>query len=397
MKKKIVIVGGGYGGIRVMEKLSKEKNVEVILIDQNTYHYLQTEAYAFIANAIKITEVTIELRSLCEAHDNTSFINDEVIHIDLKKKKITLNSEVIDYDYIVIATGSKTFFPEMIPGLKEFAFGVKSLSCAFELKQHFARLLFDIMQRENAQDDYVMNIVIGGAGLSGVEIAAEAAHYSNAYMKNNHMLGKGIKVHLIASRENVLEGMNPYLQQSAKKRLEELGVEILFKTRIQEVQKEKVLLDNGEHIDFSFMIFTGGVNASALTQSLDCELNAKGKIVTTGTLNIKGYTNAFAIGDVALIKDKDGNSVADTANAAEKTGEVVAKNISCLLHNKTPKKQNTSLEGVLVALGGKYASVVLFEMFRITGYLGYLIKSLITWQYKVQLDEKAHSWYKHNK
>ncbi|MDF1880394.1 FAD-dependent oxidoreductase [Sulfurimonas sp. MAG313] len=396
-KKRVVIIGGGYGGIRVMQRLSKVKELEVFLFDQNTYHYLQTEAYAFIANTIKITDVTVELRSLCETHKNASFINAEVTKVDLKNKSINYDDKTMSYDYIVIATGSKTAFPDAIKGLRDHAFGVKALSCAFKLKQHFAKLLYDIMQRDNAYDDYVMNVVIGGAGLSGVEIAAEMAHYSNAYMQNNHMLGKGIHVHLIASRENVLDGMDPYLQKVARQRLEELGVNILFKTRISELKEEKVILNNGESIDFNFMIFTGGVNVSALARSLDCKLSDKGSILVEHNLNLEGYTDAFAIGDVALIKDQHEKVVPNTAQTAEKTGDIVATNIKALLKGKKTKVQFMRIDGVLVALGGKHAAVTLFDTFKISGYIGYLLKSFITWQYKVQLDLEAKSWYKQNK
>jgi NADH dehydrogenase len=394
MKKKIVIVGGGYGGIRAMEKLSKEKDVEITLIDQHTYHYLQTEAYALIANEIKLTEVTVELRSLCEAHNNVQFLNDEVTSIDLHEQTLNVKHQEkpLSYDYIVIATGSRTFFPEKVPGLKEYAFGVKTLSCAFDLKQHFAKLLYELMQSHN-DDTHVLNVVIGGAGLSGVEIAAEMAHYSNKYMKNNHMLGKGIKVHLIASRDSVLDGMHPYIQKSARKRLQNLGVNILFNTRIKEVKETEVLLNTGDTIDFNFMIFTGGVTSSPLASTLKCELTPKGKIITLDTLQIKGFGNAYAIGDASLIKNKYGDAVADTANAAEQTGDIVATNISASMHNKSHRTKFANLEGVLVALGGKNAAIILFDFIKVSGYLGYMLKSFITWQYKVQLDMKANKWY----
>jgi len=392
--KSVVIIGGGYGGIRAMQKLSLSSNISITLIDRNPYHYLQTEAYALIANTATLTDVTVDLVALCKTYPNVTYIKSNVDAINLEAKTVVYTGKTLAYDNLIMACGSHTKFPKAILGLQDYAHGVKTLHRAFKFKQQFEQELYERMQSEDDHFCKAFNVVIGGAGLSGVEVAAEMGHFAKKFMRDNRMMCEGIKIYLIASRDTLLDNMHPYLQKKAQTRLKRLGVEVLYKTRIVEVKATEVLLSRGSVIAFDFMIFAGGVEASSLTKSLGCPLNTKGQIQVEKTLQIQCHKNVYAIGDAAALEDAQGVSIPATANAAEKSAEIAVKNILLQLQGQRPQHAFIKLEGILVALGGRSAAVVLFDVFKVSGYLGYLLKKLITWHYKYLLDKEAFKAYK---
>ncbi len=266
MKKRVVIIGGGYGGIRVMQHLSGHAFIDVTLIDHHPYHYLQTEAYALIAQQASLIDVTVDLPALCHSYENVTFVKARVEDVDLKTRRVRTAESEYYYDYVVFAMGCKTFYPDTIPGIRDYTHGVKSLRHAFAFRQQFEEALF---QRMYCEGDEMFcrsfRVVVAGAGLSGVEIAAEMADYSRHFLRRKRMMCDGAEINLIASHEDVLVGMHPYLQRHAKSRLLELGVKIVSNSRVSAVEQESVTLDNGSKIPFDFMIFAGGIEASTLT------------------------------------------------------------------------------------------------------------------------------------
>lgn len=394
MKKRLIIIGGGYGGIRTMQGLSSVAELDIILIDKNPYHFLQTEAYALVANTRTITDVTVDLVALCQSYQNTTYKKAEIKTVDLVEKKVKIGEEELDFDYLVIAAGSRTYFPSSVAGLHSYAHGVKTLQRSFTLKQQLEYELYARMQSEKDSLLKAFNVVVGGAGLSGVEIAAEMGHYVKKFIRDNRMMCEGIQIYLIASHDRVLDGTHPYLQAKAKKRLDELGVKVLYETRISEVREKLVLLNNGNSLDFDFMIFSGGVKASPLTKALGCPLNAKDQIVVEATLQVSYFKSVYAIGDAAALVDAGGKIVPATANAAEQSAEAVVKNIKAQLKGERPQYAFIGLQGMLVALGGRNAAVVLFNTFKVSGFLGYLLKKMIFFRYKYLLDRHALKAYK---
>lgn len=394
MAEKVVIVGGGYAGIRVMQQLSRYKEVEVTLIDQNPYHYLQTEAYALIAQQATLSDVTVDIPALCASYPQTVFVKAKVVGADFDAGYVQTEEGEIPYDYVVLAMGSRTCFPETVPGLKTYSHGVKSLPRAFEFRQKFEQELFERMRSEGDERCRSFSVVIAGAGLSGVEIAAEMADYTRRFMRKNRMLCDGVEIVLIASHDELLSGMHPYLQRKAKKRLEALGVSIVFGSRVASVEATSVTLENAESIDFDFMIFAGGIMASTLTRKLPLECTEKGQIPVTPDARVNGRDNVFAVGDVARMIGPDGKRLPATANGAEKSAELAAENILRSVRGLPLRQRTIRLEGFMVALGRYNAAVLLFDRIRFSGLAGYMMKRLITDRYKYLLDSRAYKAFR---
>ena len=386
----VVVIGGGYGGIRALEHLSKYTNFTVTLIDQNAYHYMQAEVYDFIANKVDMSHVMIDLPSLCKSFGLVQFLCEEVISVNSDNKTVATSTKSISYDYLIIATGSRTYFPTFIPGLRENTHGVKSIPSALDFKQQFERsLLHRIEAQKQGCDVKPFNIVIGGAGLSGVEIAAEMAAYANHFYENGNFGCRGVEVYLIDAYETILFGMDPFLINSAHERLVQLGVHVWHNNRISEVREKSILLDSGKLLDFEFMIFTGGVCASTLTERLPFVLSAKGHIMVESDLSIKNHSDIFAIGDIANITDEHHKPLPPTAQLAERSAEHVVRNIRLSLQGKSYLPFQFKNQGVMIALGGEYGAGLLPGGIKVKGYLAYLIKKTIFWMYSAPLRRRS--------
>ena len=288
----VVIVGGSYGGLRALSELIKHPAIRITVIDRHPYHFLQTEGYDLIAGKTPFDETIIGLRSLCAGFgENVTFMHTVAQKLEPENSRLICeDGTVVEYDYIIIAAGAVTRFFESIDGLKDYSNGVKSLRAAFKLKQFFEAGLYKRLESaKEAKEKY--SILIGGAGLSGVEIAAEMQAFFNRYYRSNSLACGQIHIHLVG--DTILPGIKPTIVDKAKKRLRELGVIIHTGSHIKRVQKQTAYLENGKTINFDFMIFTGGIMAAPFVQSLPFEKNRIGQIEVNDYLQPKGVENVF--------------------------------------------------------------------------------------------------------
>ena len=393
--KKVLVIGGGYGGLRAIEKLSKYQDITITLIDKNPYHYLQTEAYGYIAGQFDMHDVAIDLQNWCEGFkERVAFIHQEATSIDFEQKSVHLNGTDLFYDYLIIATGAKTNFFSFIEGLRENSYGVKNLERAHNFRIKFENLIYQKLQHEEGSREGELNIVVGGAGLSGVEVAAEMAFVLDSYSKTIGDTAKEIHIYLIDASETILSGMGQYSIDNTKKRLEALGVNILTGTFINTVDATHVHFKNGEKLPYSFMIFTGGIKASSLNDTIENEKNRINQLIASPELNVQGQKDVFAIGDCVEIKDAKGNILPPTAQIAEKSAEYVAKTIRQRIDGVRSQAFDANVQGIFIALGGKYAVGEMFNYIKVKGYSAYLLKKAITHAYYLGLRLRINTGFK---
>lgn len=382
--KKVVIIGGGYAGIYALRELAKNKNIKITLIDKHTYHNLQPEVYDLIANKSTFADVTIDLTTLVKGfgHQHLEFKNLKVRQIDQKARKIyTEEKEIVEFDYLIMAAGTRTFFPPAIPGLNN-ADDIKKLHRAITFKQSFERQLFEKI-RDEAKQCADTHIVVVGAGLSGVEIAAEMAYYSNKFFKRGNFSCDNLKISLISSSASILPGLKQDLINVSQKRLKELGINIITNTKLQEVGDGFCKLSNGTTINHSFVVFTGGVEASTISAELeDVEKNAKGQIIVNEFMQTNTYENIFAAGDIAEIRNLNGEIMPPNVTIARISGASAGKNVLKLIASKPLEKCNPKLDGVLIALGGSYAAGDIYGLLTVKGRLAYEIKKYVFSSYR---------------
>ncbi|MEN8727924.1 MAG: FAD-dependent oxidoreductase [Sulfurovum sp.] len=378
-----------------METLSKYQDVSITLIDQNPYHYLQTEAYGYIAGQFDVHDVAIDLKNWCEGFKNkVEFIHEEATSINFEQKNVHLNREDLFYDYLIIATGAKTNFFSFIEGLRENSYGVKNLERAHNFRMEFENLIYKKLQLEEGSNEGEVNIAVGGAGLSGVEVAAEMAYVLDNYSKTIGDTAKEIHIYLIDANDTILPGMGQYSIDNTKKRLEALGVKILTGAFINNVDASYIHFKNGEKLPYSFMIFTGGIKAAALNDTIENEKNSINQLIATPELNVQGQKDVFAIGDCVEIKDSKGNVLPPTAQIAEKSAEYVAKTIRHRIDGVESQAFDADVEGIFIALGGKYAVGEMFNYIKVKGYTAYLLKKAITYAYYLGLRLRINTGFK---
>lgn len=380
MGHHVVIVGGSYGGIAAMRRLSKYPEIQVTLIDQHPYHFLQTEGYELISSNTSFDETIVSLPALCANYENVTFKHRTVQSIVPKQKVILLDDGEEAYDTLIIALGSVTKRFLCDDNVYNYSSGAKSLRGALRLNQLFQNELYKRLESaKQAKENF--NIIIGGAGLTGVEIAAGMQHFFNRYYRSNALSCATLHIHLIASSETVLSGMHPAIIKSATHRLKELRVKVHTQNRITSIHEHEVILTDGSIIAFDFMIFAGGTTTAPCLENLEVEKTQKGQFVVDSYLRAKGDENIYIIGDTAALIDKKGKPLPPTSQTAIQSGELAAENLIRSRKNKALKKANISIKGIAIALGGTYASIDL-GFIRIYGYPAYLIKKLIEKLYK---------------
>jgi len=393
--KKVIVIGGGYGGLRAVEHLAGIEGLHITLIDKHPYHYLQTEAYGYIAGRFDLHGVAIDLKNWCLGFKKwVEFVHDEVTLLDLEQKTVHLSDTKLHYDYAIVAIGAETNFFSFIEGLRENSFGVKKLQNAFNFRTAFEQLLYSKVEDPLDDSKGVLNIAIGGAGLSGVEIAAEMADVIKKHTQSIGTSTQEIKIHLIDASATILPGMSDYVVSRTCERLEDLGIEIMTDAFIEKVNASSIHFKDGRVLDFYFMIFTGGIKVPSFELSREVKKNNINQFIVDKYMRIPDETSVFAIGDCVEIRDVKGQTLAPTAQTAERSAEYAAQCIKQELQDKELKPFNASIDGVFVALGGKYAVGEMFKIIKVKGYTAYLLKKLITYTYYIGLKLRVNTGFK---
>ncbi len=384
--KKVVIIGGGYAGIYALRELVKNKDIKITLVDKHTFHNLQPEVYDLIANKSNMADVTIDLTTLCTGidHDHLEFKNLKVRNIDTNVNKIyTQEQETVEFDYLIMAAGARTFFPESITGLNN-AEDIKKLHRAIFFKQSFENQLFEKISDEVKKCNNT-NIIVVGAGLSGVEIAAEMAHNANKFFKRGNFACDNLQISLISSSATILPGLPKDIINMSHKRLKDLGINIITGSKMERCDEHYIYLTNGTKINQSFIVFTGGIEASKITEVLDVHKNKRGQIIVNEYMQTDKYENIFIIGDMAEIKDKKGDILPPNVTVARFSGTTTGDNVNRMIKGKKLNACYPKLEGVLIALGGTYAVGNLYGLINVKGLLAYFIKKYVFRSYRAPL------------
>lgn len=390
--KKVAIIGAGYGGLRAAEHLVKNKELSLYLFDENSYHYLQTEAYGYIAGRFDLHDVALDLKNWCHGFERpVKFIQEKVVFINSKEQKVQTPLGDYPYDYIIIATGARTNFFSFIEGLDRYGLGVKKLFRTHRFRTSFEQLLYQKLEEPVVQGQK-LNLAIGGAGLSGVEIAAEMANVIKKHTKSIGESAKEIQIYLIDASDTILPGMSPYIIKQTKGRLEELGVKIMTGAFIEKVDKSNIYLKGSKKLRYTFMIFTGGILANTVDADFTYETGRTGQYLCDTTLRLK--ENIFAVGDCCELKDTKGDMLPPTAQTAERSAEYAAGALSALTSGETIEPFKGKIDGVFVALGGNYAVGEIFGFIKVKGYLAYILKKIITKTYYLGLKLRLNTGFK---
>ena len=375
---RILIAGGGYAGIQTalrLEKLLKKNYAEIQLIDKNTYHTLLPSLPEILS---KRGFSIIYYKDIIQDR-NIYFIQADIINVDLEKKLVfTVNpSNQLGYDFLVLSLGSIPFLPN-IPGLREHSFQFNSIENAKKIAE---RLSIKDMIDPAGITNTKTNIVIGGGGATGVEIAGEIA----SLVRKKRRQYSNIKVILISP--DLLPGFPSSTKNWVRAYLEALDVDLLLGNEcyITGVKPDLVHLKNGKVIRTTMLIWAGGVTALPLPQQIGLKTGYNGRVVVNKFLQAEGRKNVFVIGDAALIFNDKGYPVPTTAYFAEQHGKIAAHNIYSMIKDqgrtmKEYKVEGQWLDNFAISIGSDLA-VSRIRGLDLYGYSASKVKKLIKTRY----------------
>jgi NADH:ubiquinone reductase (H+-translocating) len=335
--KRILILGGGFGGVytaRYLEKLLKPSEASIHLVNRENYWVYQPMLPEVISGSIGITDVVSPIRRLCP---RTHLVMREVEEIDLKKKVVTVSPGFkprrmeLRYDYLVIALGGVTNFYGM-PGMIENAKPFRTLADALALRNHVLHALEEAdVESDPDLRAKLLTFVVGGGGFSGVEVVAELNDFIR-HVKRNYLRlrDQPVRCVLVHSRDRILPEMTETLALFAQKILRKRGVEIILKDRLAAASSEKAILKSGREIACKTIVSTVPSVLAPVLDKLDCPNGSKdsGGLLVNGNLEFAGYEGeVWALGDCASAKTAAGNPVPPTAQHAVREAETVALNI----------------------------------------------------------------------
>ncbi|HEX8378286.1 MAG TPA: NAD(P)/FAD-dependent oxidoreductase [Pedobacter sp.] len=375
---RIVIAGGGFAGIKLARSLAKA-DVQVILVDKNNYHTFQPLLYQVATSGLNGASIAYPFRKFFEKQNNFYFRLSEVESVDPEGKIITTSIGVIDYDYLVIATGAETnFFGNQL--MQKNAIALKSISDAVMLRNTILCNLENALQAgDEEQLNLLMDFVIVGGGPTGVELAGALSELrKHVFPKDYKELNiKQMDINLIQSGDQLLKGMSAEASEKSFKFLESYGVKVWLNRRVKSYDGKTVLLDSGEELKAQTLIWTAGVVGSPIKGLKEgCVL--KGNRIEVNEFNqVKGYDNVFAIGDVAsMITEEYPEGHPMVAQPAIQQGELLSKNLIRQIKGEPKTAFSYKDQGSMATIGRNHAVAdlkIFKKEFKTQGFLAWLI------------------------
>ncbi len=370
-KPKIVIIGGGFGGLQAAKDLGN-KEVEVTLIDRKNHHTFQPLLYQVATAVLSPGEIASPIRRILHSYKNVNVILGEVIGIDGDKKNITLEDDSeIGFDYLILAAGARhSYFGH--DNWEVFAPGLKTLEDAIEIRRRVL-LAFELAEREAYQTGVRkhLNFVVVGGGATGVEMAGAIADIARQVLASDFNLidTKRALVMLFEGSDRILSSFDPKLSEKAKTDLESLGVEVYLNSFVTEVEAGRVKVgDNWHRCDV--VVWATGVAASSLGKQLGAETDRAGRVLVNPDLSVGALKNVFVIGDMANLKQENGQLVPGVAPAAIQMAQTATTNILNDLNNK-PRKEFKYWDKGSMATIGKRRAIAEAGKFKMTGFIAW--------------------------
>ena len=352
----VVIAGAGYAGLAAARSLAREKNVRVVLINKHAYHLLQFQLHEAAVNKIDIDTLALPIRSVLPREVES--VKAQITGFDFKTRSVRTDHGDYPYDRLIIALGSQpaTF---NIPGLNEHALMLKSAANARSIRGHLEMTL-SALAATTRMTPYP--IVIGGAGITGVELATELAEGLKELERQFDLDRRAIKVMLVEAAATVLPGFDQKTIDEAARVLHRLNVDVRTGTAIERVEADRVWVKpigsvRSEEIETATVIWTGGVRANALVLNSGLTLGVRGAAVVDEYLRSIDYSEVSIIGDNAVVHDpRDGEVAIPCGQLAAQQGKYAARQISADLNGDVQQPYIPYLDGLLISLGS-YAGV----------------------------------------
>src|SRR3989344_1049506 len=392
---KILILGGGFGGIRCALDLDKKlgNEAEVTVVDRNGYHLFVPALYEVAsADGLKKDPFAIQIRkTVCMpyadifAGTNINFIQANIVEINLTHKIIrTGGDRILEYNYLVLALGGETA-DYNIPGVKEYACQFKMLDDALLINKKLNELSKQFQKGERTEP---FSFLICGGGSTGIELGAELGCCSKVIKTKCKLRGRCSNITLFEAGPKILPTIFEKERKFIKNRLTKLGIVLMENSPVEEVGSDFIKLKTGQKINGDLVIWTAGIKLNRLLVNLNgLSFSSTGKIRVENSLKVAGLENVYAIGDaIEFINSEVQKSVPALAYIAIDQGKTAAQNIYNLIKNKEEPKPYKPFSSVwIIPIGGKFALAHLWGGVLVKGFWGWIIRELVDIRYLLSI------------
>jgi NADH:quinone reductase (non-electrogenic) len=370
-KPRIVIIGGGFGGLKAAESLARLP-VAITLVDRRNHHTFQPLLYQVATAGLSPAEIAAPIREIMARHSNVEVLLGEVYGFDLDRRIVKIQGFELTYDYLVVAAGaSHAYFGHYEWEL--LAPGLKTIEDALEIRRRVL-LAFELAEREaavNGQHKPLSFVVVGG-GPTGVELAGTLAEIANRSLADDfrNINPKQTRIILLEAGPFVLPAYPQDLRESAKRQLEKLGVDVRLNSAVTDVRAGEIKVGS-EIVPATLVLWAAGVSASPLGRALGTPTDRNGRVLVEADLTLPGHPEVFVIGDLASLKQAEGTQLPGVAPVAMQEGRWVAKQIAADLAGNPRQPFHYVDKGSLATIG-RAAAVADFGKLHISGYLAWL-------------------------
>lgn len=371
-EKRIVIIGGGFAGLHLARQLNN-RNFKITLIDKFNHHQFQPLFYQVASARLEPSSISFPFRKIFQQSTNVEFRLAEVKRIDTNANNVITTEGVIPYDYLIIATGCKTnYFGNQ--NLEKHAWPMKTTLEAIEIRNRLLLNFEQMLSNDVDNREGFLNILIVGAGPTGVEMAGALAELRMNILPKDypHVDFSKLRIILVGGSKFTLPSMSDVAQKASRKYLDELGVELITETYITDYNGKFATLSNGSTIKTMNVIWAAGVTGNLLDGINPTSVMANRYIVDRFN-KIEGYNNVYAIGDICLMKTPNyPNGHPQLANVAINQGKNLASNFLNMIENKPLEEFEYRDLGSMATIG-KHKAVVDLPFFKFKGYIAWFI------------------------
>ncbi len=354
---KIVIIGGGFGGL--FTALDLNGVGQVTLINDEDHFLFRPMLYEYLSGEVEAWHIAPDCKELLDAQ--VRFIRDTVTHIDLAAQTVSLadRKEVLDYDILVVSPGAVTNYAG-VEGAEQFTLPFRTLNDANHLRRRMTEALDQIQPDAAPQDTRsALTFAVVGGGASGVELATKMADLLRDAVKRRALRGEP-RVVIVEMADRLVPGMGEELRKFVEDALETCRVEVHTETRVVGVTENSITLEHNqrqEELQTAAVVWVAGVRPSPLIESLQVERDRRGLIIVEPTLQVRGYRNVFALGDAAFYADVV-PTLAGTAQLAFQESHLCVRNIQAFIEGDELKSKHFVELGEALSLGTEHAAVL---------------------------------------
>lgn len=354
--KKILIIGGGYGGVwagKILEKhFRKNPNIEITLVDSKPFHTLMTELHEVAGWRTEPESVQVSFRKIF-ATKRINVVQDTIKAIDFEAKKATGTIADYDFDFCVIGVGAE---PEFfgIPGIKENSFTLWSFEDAMKIRNHVEHIFYAASKElDPVARKRMLNFVVAGAGFTGIEMVGELLELRDVMCRKYYMDPKDVQITNIEALPSILPILEEPLRAKAEKYLAKKGCKVMLGQAIVGAEPGKVLLKSGEIVETDTFIWTCGVKGSSFAGSLALPMGKRNRIDCDEGMRSTQYPNVYVVGDNAGLM-VNGKPMAQVVESAHFSAEAAAKNIIADIEGGERHVFKPNYHGFMVSIGGRY-------------------------------------------